>query len=123
MRTAAGTLLINNYVELEPIQVNIPVNSNCIFYIHKFHNYFDGLVGNNILINNEGKIDYEKKFIELNKTKIPLFFSQREEQEYDNEINYLNNINPHLEIYFSQDFNKDIRITHLNKEEKMEYFN
>ena len=44
------------------------------FFVFKFHNYFDGLIGLDILTNLGAKIDLEKKQLITNNCCIPLSF-------------------------------------------------
>lgn len=122
-RTASGFICINEFVSLQPNQINLPLKSDCKFHIFKFHNVFDGLIGNNILSQNKGEINYEKRTLKLNDTAIPIYFDKNEEVEYFNEINFMTDVcEPQPEIYYSKnvvnDVINDCRLDHLNVEER-----
>lgn len=57
-----------------PSFVEFQENTNFEFFIFKFHNYFDGLIGLDILSKLNAKIDLENKQLITGNTVIPLLF-------------------------------------------------
>lgn len=88
------------------------------FLEFKFHQVFNGLIGNNILIPLDAILDFKNRRLIVDEKEIPIFFNK--EEEFTNET-YPKHV-PKLEIYYTE-MNKEpiknqIRIDHLNKEEK-----
>lgn len=82
-----------------------------------FHNKFDGLIGNNILVQLNATIDYKNRVIETRNSVIP-FFLNKEEEEYCSN-SYKDN---YIELFANEvnNFNvlDHVEMSHLNYEEK-----
>lgn len=116
IQTADSPIIIKKEINIPKGKFIFSVIEDCKFQIHTFSPDYNGIIGNNILIPNNSVIHYKDKILELNGTKIPLFFSTDEEQEYDETINYLNNIVPCETLY---DVTTELRTDHLNDDEKV----
>jgi hypothetical protein len=49
------------------------------FLEYKFHEKFDGLLGNNILVKLNAVVDFKNRFFETDKAKIPIYLNKNEE--------------------------------------------
>lgn len=74
VKTGAGFIRINKYLNISKNNINLPVDYDCAFNIFKIHDKFDGIIGNDILEPNNGVIDYKNKILKLNNDIIPIYF-------------------------------------------------
>lgn len=85
------------------------------FLEYKFHEQFDGIIGNNILLGLEAIIDYKNRLLRTRSAKIP-FYLNEEEESYEH-IAFSNTENV-IEV-FSNEFHSSIPIVsfakHLDK--------
>lgn len=121
IKTVGTSIFINKELVIPKEKFALKSRVDCIFQIHNFNVNFDGLIGNNILFPNNASIDFKNKILKLNEQIIPLFFSVEDEQEYQKEINHLNNLIPPDTFTFEN--LESQRISHLNDEEHRSLFN
>lgn len=117
IRTAGNPIVVKKDVLIPKNRFALSVKNDCEFQVHTFNEEYNGIIGNNILIPNDGEINYKNKTLKLNDEIIPLFFSENEEKEYEKTINYFNEIKP-VDSILNNEVKKDLRTDHLNKEEK-----
>lgn len=99
------------------------------FYIIKFHEFYDGLIGNDLLRAMKAKICFKTNTIRLGENKIPLYIKS-DEEKLDDENNYIKELHKNgimnteinsMEFNFvsnSKPINDQIRTEHLNSEER-----
>lgn len=96
----------------------IPIKNDCIFQVYKFHDDYDGLLGNNILYQNDTILNTKTKTLSINNFTVPLYYSREDEQRYEQEINQFNLLDYH-EINHNEIIDPQ-RLEHLNSEEYKE---
>lgn len=117
IKTLAGVHPCNIKVTIDPF-LEFDTEEKLEFLEIKFHDKFDGLVGNNILMPLQAEISYKQRILKLRTgNEIPLYFNTEEEKEYQIPV-------PHekLEIFQNEIFlsENDIRCNHLDPEIKAE---
>lgn len=114
IKTVGTPVFISEELVIPKGKFIFQTQKDCVFQIHNFNNQFDGLIGNNILYPNNAEINFKNKTLKLNNEIIPLFFSEEDEQEYNKEINHLENMIPDSTLFENLE---QQRIDHLNAEE------
>ena len=82
IKTLTGTIPCDTKITIDPF-LEFDSKEKIEFLEMKFHDKFDGLIGNNIMFPLQVEINYKDKVLKLNTgNKIQLFFSVDEEKEY-----------------------------------------
>lgn len=100
-------------------------NKEIKFVVMKFHDDYDGIIGNDILRSFNAKIDYPNHCIEINGKELKLYFSLNEKE---NEVEHYSMILKDLPLFEDREpmnnkLSSELRIDHLNDEEKKSLIN
>lgn len=115
VKTMSNTVNIFQKAVIPPQDFKFPVDKPSEFYIAKFHDKFDGILGMNLLQNSE--INFKSKTLKLNNQTISIYFNSKDEKEEEQMISELNKLQP-FEINYSHKLEENLRLNHLNPEEK-----
>lgn len=107
----------NEIAHVKPLPIFAHLLTEMKFFIIKFHDTFDGLLGNDILQNIDAVIDYNSQKLFFKGGNIPIFFSRHEE---DHLTNYINKIPEHIETFIAEPDENQFLQEDLNREEKHE---
>lgn len=117
IKTAAGDINIFDECAIPKDRFQISLQNDIKFKVHKFHNFFNGLIGHKTMRNNYVSIDYARKEITFNKNKYKIY--------YQGDIETSAIIKPEIEnlseIYrmeYLGTIDEQLRLDHLNAEEK-----
>lgn len=105
---------------VEPFQCFKDEFSELVFIVHKFHDFFDGLIGLDILNPINAIIDINNSRLNYNKKFLTLHFDRNAVETF---VKYQHSIPPNLESYYIEptDINSIHKnISDLNSEEKSE---
>lgn len=117
VRTLTNTILCDTKVTIDPF-IEFDSEGKMNFLELKFHDKFDGIIGNNILFPLQAEINYNNKMLKLNTgNEIPLLFNAKEESEYQipvplKELSAFRN-----EIFLNEN---EVRCDHLDPTTKVE---
>lgn len=75
LRALNNTSVINEKIRIKCFREFKSPNDNLEFFVYKFHNIYDGLIGNDILMKYNTLINYTGKIITINNVEIKLKFS------------------------------------------------
>lgn len=81
----------------------------------QFHDNYDGLIANDILLKNDVEIHINKKILRINEIEVPICFNKQDEllNEYINETKCIP-----FQIHFAKGIDDGLRLDHLNSEEQ-----
>lgn len=119
IRTLQNTCYSNTRVKIPSFKI-FQSDKIMEFLELKFHKFYDGLIGNNILMPFKANIDYNSCSLVLNNgVKMPLFFNQIHENSTKKYETLSNEIPIGEERNASINPVSEVRINHLNEEEKL----
>lgn len=115
--TLNSKINFNYVVEIKPFEEFGPAPTKFQFIEYKFSNFFDGLIGNDILSLYQTKIDLTNKTLQVNNKILPIYYNIVEENgnpcaNLEELINFAHERTP------SKNILDEIRVEHLNVEEK-----
>lgn len=121
IKSISGTTIIDKKAVVPNTVFKFPTKTDTTFFITKFHDKYDGLLGMNIL--KDCEINMQEGFIKTNNVMLPIFFNTNNEKEFEGKLKTLNEM-PSLEINYIEDIKEKlfekVRLDHLNHEETAE---
>ena len=90
IKSVSGYFNVTHQCTIPPNLLKINLKTDTTFGIYKFHTFFNGIIGHDTLEQNDSIIDYKNKEITLNGTKYPIYYENDDENK--KELNPTNKV-------------------------------